>query len=120
MMNWEVEKRSDDEWLVVNRETKETHTFKTHESAYFIQRLFNEQVQWYNWERHGYNTTFLNTDGLAISTNAYSITSYPQANWKLEFGDSGSTFLTMYLKKGPNWFQRKMFRLILGITWSKI
>lgn len=120
MMNWEVEKRSDDEWLVVNRETKETHTFKTHESAYFIQRLFNEQVQWYNWERHGYNTTFLNTDGLAISTNAYSITSYPQANWKMEFGDGGATFFTMYLKKGPNWFYRKMFRLILGITWSKI
>lgn len=119
---WQVEHRStvDDveEWVVYR--DGEEHTFTTYKSAYFIQQLFNDQERWYNWERHGYSTTLLNPDGIAISTNAYSIASYPQANWKMEFGDDTATFFTMYLKKGPGWFRRKMFRLILGITWSKI
>lgn len=121
---WQVERTGGmdydpDLYHVIHSETKERHTFTTYKSAYFIQQLFNDQERWYNWERHGFYTNTLNA-GMIVSTNAYSIASKPQANWRFDFGDDSSTWFTMYLKKGPNWFKRKMFWWILGVKWSKI
>lgn len=126
-MNWELERRggldpAPDLWLVINRKTGETHKFATHASAMFIRNLFNEQEHWYNWERHGYSSYTATSDPrLMVSNDTYSfIRNTPSANWRMDFGDESNTYFTMYLKNGPGWFRRKMFRLILGITWSKI
>lgn len=122
---WQVERTGGmdydpDLYHVIHSETKERHTFTTYKSAYFIQQLFNDQERWYNWERHGFTTNTLDA-GRIVSTQTYSIaSSYPQANWRFDFGDDSNTWFTMYLKKGPNWFKRKMFWWILGVKWSKL
>lgn len=108
-----------DLYHVIHNETKERHTFTTYNSAYFIQQMFNYQERWYNWERHGYSTSLT---GLSLTdpSSTYAFKNPPSANWKMEFGDDSNTWFTMYLKKGPNWFERKMFWWILGVKWSKL
>ena len=53
-------------------------------------------------------------------TTPYTFKMPEAPNWKLEIGEGSATYLQMYLSKAPNWFQRKMYWLVFGVTWSKI
>lgn len=114
--NWQVQQQDDKTYLVINCITNEQHIAYSYKSAAFLQRLFNDQSYWYNYERNG-TTITLGSSSTGIS---YAFSSPPQANWRYSFGDSTNMYFQFYLKKGPNAFQRWAYYKILGVKWEKV
>lgn len=119
---WRVEKQGDtDIHLVINDSTGEQHTALSYRSAFFLQNMFNDQHNWYNYERHSTTITYSSDSRLMWATQPSSVIgSLPKANWRYCFGDSKDTYFQFYLKKAPNAFQRWMYYKILGIRWEKV
>lgn len=115
--DWRIETATGvDTYAVINCITNEQHIAYSYKSAAFLQRLFNDQSYWYNYERNG-TTITLGSNSTGIS---YAFSSPPQANWRYSFGDSTNTYFQFYLKKAPNAFQRWAYYKILGVKWEKV
>lgn len=104
-------KESGDIYSVYNSLTNEKHAALSLQSAVFLRNLFNEQDYWYNYTRYAFKNITLKDTGLTLSQ---------QANWRVQIGDDNNTFVQFYIKKGPNWFQRKAYALIFKLYWSKL
>jgi hypothetical protein len=115
---WRIEQQADKTHLVINNKTGEQHTALSYRSAYFLQNMFNDQDYWYNYERNGTTITWNSNSTLVY--NSTVVGNFPTANWRYCFGDSKDTYFQFYLEKGPNTFQRWMYRKILGIRWEKV
>lgn len=116
--NWQVQQQDDKTYLVINCITNEQHIAYSYKSAAFLQRLFNDQSYWYNYERNG--TTITLGSSSTLNSISYAFSSPPQSNWKYSFGDSTNIYFQFYLKKGPNAFQRWAYYKILGVKWEKV
>ena len=111
---WEVRPIHDNtpRWRAVNMKTGEEHIAYSYASANFLCNLFNEQSRWYYYK---------NRETLTISDKEYTFySSPPKANWRFILGEESQTYFQFYLKKGPNAFQRWLYRKVFGIYWERV
>lgn len=94
----------------------EVHKVQTYSAAHFLKVQFNDQYDWFMYGRH-YDKNII-TFSSAGTTAAYTMTSQPNANVKLFFGDNAeqtNTYFQFYLRKPPNKVQRWFMHKLLGM-----
>lgn len=110
---WEVRPIHDNtsRWRAVNTKTGEEHIAYSYRSAYFLCYLFNDQSRWYHYR---------DMSNLTITDVGYTFHSPPKANWKFMFGEESNTWVQFYKKKGPNAFQRWLYKKVFGVYWERV
>ena len=95
----------------------EVHKVQTYSAAHFLKVQFNDQYDWFTYRRH-YNSNSITLSTGTGTVSAYSVTSQPNANVKLFFGDNAehtNTYFQFYLRKPPNKVQRWFMHKLIGM-----
>lgn len=109
---WEVRPIHDNtpRWRVVNTKTGEEHIAYSYASANFLCNLFNDQSRGHHYRNGTFSVPYIQG----------TFASPPKANWKVMLGEDSNTYFHFHVKKGPNAFQRWLYKKVFGVYWEKI
>ena len=108
---WKTSKK-DDRYILSNIfYPGEVYEFSTYASSFFLEKMWNENDMNWKWRENTITVT---------SSENYVFLSPPTANWRVHIGDSTNVHIQFYVKKGPNRFQRWLYKKVFGLTWNKI